>query len=94
MSKIEEIIQQTIESNGHWNGEFFDKNEMRLAMIEYAEYYLRLGLSIAAENATLHIDEGTGISRPPSVEYKEYGITHHVKVSNTSITNIQLPPHD
>ena len=67
MSKFDEILDKvTIETHENY-GAGYSYNTVRRVATVYAEWYAKQCLEIAALNATLHIDEGTRISRPPSI---------------------------
>ena len=91
MSKIEEIINHYVPPicQGDWYKEM---------MKEYAEYYAKKCLKIAAENAKLSVDNWVHpkgypylmVNQNPNRLEEE----NYFHVDQNSITNIQLPEHD
>lgn len=83
-----------VEHTGRPIEETEDVKEIRDAMIGYAEQYAKKCLEIAANEARIQINNGTGIEWASSLSYSEYNILHECFIDNKTILNIQLPSHD
>jgi len=64
------------------------------AMEEYAEWYANKCLEIAAGNARIQVNCGTGIERVSSLNFSEYNILHECFIDDRTILNIDLPEHE
>ena len=88
MSKIEEILNKYRDITRWPEYPVITEDEYIRAMKEYAEYYAKECLQIAAENAT----------GQPCYDYSNRYcvsiIENEVNINKESITNIQLPDHE
>jgi hypothetical protein len=99
MSKIEEIIEKNRNKTDHYTDqEFSDFGNVSVAsaMKEYAEWYAKRCLEIAAKESKLRCQGITSLE-----EFFQSSITTNdglqdifVDVDTRSIKNIKLPPHD
>jgi len=94
MTKIEEIIQTRFKNESAPGIGTFKDRPIKDCMIIYAEIYARKCLEIAAENARIQINYGTGIDRLTSLNYSEHNILHECFIDERTITNINLPDHE
>lgn len=96
MNKIEEIIRDLGygPANVFTTRFSFEIEDIELICKKYAEYYAERCLEIAANEAKIQINSGTGIERVLSLSYSEYNILHECFIDDRTITNIKLPEHD
>jgi hypothetical protein len=85
MSKIEKLIKKIKTKSLDYGIDVFDEYQIEQIMQEYAEYYAKKCLEIAAENVEL-FQEGY-YNRNDDLDYKW-------SVDRESITKIQLPEHE
>lgn len=95
MTKIEEILEKYKTKTDYYADQEWDYGSVKQALIEYAEWYAKKVLELAAENATL-LDDGKP-TQQQRIIWEAYNTSRsdvEFEINKESITNIQLPAHE